>query len=43
MPLLTSNHKTEYRSAPPLASGERRLMLRPRDGHDFTCTAPAEA
>src|SRR5260370_259119 len=33
MPLLTINHKTEYRYAHPVAFGEHRIMLRPRDGH----------
>src|SRR6202140_4420962 len=35
MPLLTIHHKTEYRYAPPVAFGEPRIMLRPRDGHDL--------
>ena len=35
MPLLTINHKTEYRYAQPVAFGEHRIMLRPRDGHDL--------
>lgn len=35
MPLLTIHHKTEYRYAHPVAFGEHRLMLRPRDGHDL--------
>ncbi len=35
MPLLTINHKTVYRYARPVAFGEHRLMLRPRDGHDL--------
>ncbi len=35
MPLLTINHKTEYRYAYPVAFGEHRIMLRPRDGHDL--------
>jgi transglutaminase-like putative cysteine protease len=34
MPLLTIHHKTEYRYAHPVAFGEHRIMLRPRDGHD---------
>jgi transglutaminase-like putative cysteine protease len=34
MPLLTIHHKTEYRYARPVAFGEHRIMLRPRDGHD---------
>jgi transglutaminase-like putative cysteine protease len=35
MPLLTINHKTEYRYAHPVGFGEHRIMLRPRDGHDL--------
>ena len=35
MPLLTIHHKTEYRYAHPVAFGEHRFMLRPRDGHDL--------
>ena len=35
MPLLTINHKTVYRYKRPVAFGEHRLMLRPRDGHDL--------
>jgi transglutaminase-like putative cysteine protease len=35
MPLLRIHHKTEYRYARPLAFGEHRIMLRPRDGHDL--------
>src|SRR5258708_28986713 len=35
MPLLTINHKTEYRYAHPVAFGEHRIMLRPRDGQDL--------
>lgn len=35
MPLLTIHHKTEYRYALPVAFGEHRIMLRPRDGHDL--------
>src|SRR3979411_913727 len=35
MPLLTINHKTEYRYAHPVAFGEHRIMLRPSDGHDL--------
>ena len=33
MPLLTIHHKTEYRYTHPVAFGEHRIMLRPRDGH----------
>ena len=35
MPILTIHHKTEYRYARPVAFGEHRMMLRPRDGHDL--------
>lgn len=35
MPLLTIHHKTEYRYTRPVAFGEHRVMLRPRDGHDL--------
>jgi transglutaminase-like putative cysteine protease len=35
MPLLTIRHKTEYRYRQPVAFGEHRIMLRPRDGHDL--------
>jgi transglutaminase-like putative cysteine protease len=35
MPVLTIRHKTEYRYANPVAFGEHRVMLRPRDGHDL--------
>jgi transglutaminase-like putative cysteine protease len=35
MPLLTIHHKTEYRYTHPVAFGEHRVMLRPRDGHDL--------
>lgn len=35
MPRLTIHHKTEYRYAYPVAFGEHRIMLRPRDGHDL--------
>src|SRR2546423_11559762 len=35
MPLLTINHKTVYRYNRPVAFGEHRIMLRPRDGHDL--------
>jgi transglutaminase-like putative cysteine protease len=35
MPLLRIHHKTEYRYARPVAFGEHRIMLRPRDGHDL--------
>ena len=32
MPLLTINHKTEYRYARPVAFGEHRVMLQPAAG-----------
>src|SRR3954452_10356558 len=35
MPLLTIHHKTKYRYTHPVAFGEHRIMLRPRDGHDL--------
>ncbi|WP_041802455.1 transglutaminase family protein [Rhodopseudomonas palustris] len=35
MPLLTIHHKTEYHYSHPVAFGEHRIMLRPRDGHDL--------
>src|SRR5450756_742597 len=35
MPLLTIHHKTCYRYAHPVAFGEHRIMLRPRDSHDL--------
>jgi transglutaminase-like putative cysteine protease len=35
MPILTINHKTEYRYADPVAFGEHRVMLRPQPGHDL--------
>jgi len=37
MPLLTIHHKTEYRYTHPVAFGEHRIMLRPRDSHDLRC------
>src|SRR3954463_12917071 len=39
MPLLTIHHKTEYRYTRPVAFGEHRVMLRPRDGHDLRVLA----
>ena len=39
MPLLTIHHKTEYRYTHPVAFGEHRIMLRPRDGHDLRMLA----
>src|SRR3982074_3965595 len=39
MPLLTIHHKTEYRYARPVAFGEHRIMLRPRDSHDLRVLA----
>jgi transglutaminase-like putative cysteine protease len=35
MPLLTIHHKTVYRYTHPVAFGEHRIMLRPRDSHDL--------
>src|SRR5476649_494492 len=35
MPVLTIRHKTEYSYVKPVAFGEHRVMLRPRDGHDL--------
>lgn len=35
MPLLTIHHKTVYRYAHPVAFGEHRIMLLPRDSHDL--------
>src|ERR1700761_4860300 len=35
MPLLRVHHKTEYRYACPVAFGEHRIMVRPRDSHDL--------
>ena len=35
MPILTINHKTEYRYAHPVAFGEHRIMLLPLPGHDL--------
>ena len=34
MPLLTVHHVTTYRYRQPVAFGEHRMMLRPREGHD---------
>jgi transglutaminase-like putative cysteine protease len=39
MPLLTIHHKTEYRYVRPVAFGQHRIMLRPRDGHDLRVLA----
>src|SRR5438477_949736 len=39
MPLLTIHHKTEYRYAHPVAFGEHRIRLRPRDSHDLRVRA----
>jgi transglutaminase-like putative cysteine protease len=41
MPRLTIHHKTEYRYAHPVAFGEHRIMLRPRDGHDLRVVSDA--
>src|SRR5688572_12464189 len=35
MKLLTVRHATAYRYAAPVAFGQHRLMLRPRDSHDL--------
>ena len=35
MTILTITHKTAYRYAAPVAFGEHRLMVRPRDSHDL--------
>src|SRR5882757_8175880 len=34
MPALTIRHVTTYRYRQPVAFGEHRMMLRPRDSHD---------
>ena len=34
MPRLTIHHKTEYRYTHPVAFGEHRIMLRPREGRE---------
>lgn len=34
MPILTVRHVTTYRYRQPVAFGEHRMMLRPREGHD---------
>ena len=34
MPALTIRHVTTYRYRHPVAFGEHRMMLRPRDSHD---------
>jgi hypothetical protein len=34
MPTLTIRHVTTYRYRRPVAFGEHRMMLRPRDSHD---------
>src|SRR6202171_582065 len=39
MPLLTIHHKTVYRYSHPVAFGEHRIMLRPRDSHDLRVLA----
>jgi transglutaminase-like putative cysteine protease len=39
MPTLTIHHKTQYRYRRPVAFGEHRIMLRPRDGHDLRVLA----
>src|SRR5215468_9905477 len=39
MPILTINHKTEYRYSHPVAFGEHTIMLRPLPGHDLRILA----
>jgi transglutaminase-like putative cysteine protease len=39
MPILTIHHETIYRYAHPVAFGEHRIMLRPRDSHDLRVLA----
>jgi transglutaminase-like putative cysteine protease len=39
MPRLTIHHKTVYRYTHPVAFGEHRSMLRPRDSHDLRVIA----
>ena len=34
MPILTIKHITTYRYRQPVAFGEHRMMLRPRESHD---------
>jgi len=34
MPILSIHHVTTYRYTRPVAFGEHRLMVRPREGHD---------
>src|SRR5579864_910170 len=34
MPILTIRHVTTYRYRQPVAFGEHRMMVRPRDAHD---------
>ena len=34
MPILTIKHVTTYHYRRPVAFGEHRMMLRPRDGED---------
>ena len=34
MPVLTVKHLTTYRYKQPVAFGEHRMMLRPRDSYD---------
>ena len=34
LPILTVHHRTTYRYRRPVAFGEHRMMLRPRDSHD---------
>jgi transglutaminase-like putative cysteine protease len=39
MKILTVHHSTTYRYARPVAFGQHRLMLRPRDSHDLHLVA----
>src|SRR5258708_30515362 len=39
MPVLRIHHKTVYRYTHPVAFGEHRIMLRPRDSHDLRVLA----
>jgi len=39
MPLLTIHTRPNYRYVRPVAFGEHRIMLRPRDGHDLRVLA----
>ena len=43
MRILTVRHATTYRYARPVAFGQHRLMLRPRDSHDLRWSRRADA